>query len=434
MIKILKSVTKYRGFRKEKITESNEGIQNPCRGMFDLHTFSVDEDPDFSAKKSIHSREVSLALVLIDIGAARERELNAEEIQRIDRIIRHFYDSGKDIILRIAYDHEGKGMEREPSFFKYVKEHAEQVSKLIKEYPKQIFIYQGLLIGQWGEMHTSRFTSDERLAELYGIFDENRDKRTYLAVRRPVQWRKLKAEQAGEEQISTGGLGIFNDGMFGSDSDLGTFDSTSKNRDNWNRAWNRNNELEFEGKVADTSPLGGEALFGEGFFAHNDPETYISELRKIKATYLNRNHDIRLINEWKQMTVKSRDIWNGKSYFEYIEAHLGYRFVVKNADVYKTSEGFKLEITISNEGFARIYRNTELFILFGESEKTGTKIEIGTGILNGIAPGSEIVVEKEFARLTGKLYLSAKESISRNNIRFANTGAGDIGLLIGEML
>ena len=84
MIKILKSVTKYRGFRKEKLTESNEEIQNPCRGMFDLHTFSVDEDPDFSAKKSTRSREVSLVLVLIDIGAAREREINAEEIQRID--------------------------------------------------------------------------------------------------------------------------------------------------------------------------------------------------------------------------------------------------------------------------------------------------------------------------------------------------------------
>lgn len=434
MIKFLKKLTRYKGFLGEEFSESDEDVKNPCRGWFDLHNYSIEEEPDFIAEKKRPDDDISVVLVLIDIGALREVQLAEEHFDRIDRIIGHFYDEGKDIILRVAYDHEGKGMEREPSFFKNVREHAEQVSGLLKKYYKEIFLYQGLLIGQWGEMHTSRYANDERLSELYEIFDAAKPDGLFLAVRRPVQWRMLNHRVHREDRITPCGLGIFNDGMFGSGSDLGTYDSSNKSTEKWNSAWNRKNELEFGGNVSDIAPYGGEALFGEGFFAQNKADTYLEELKQLKVTYLNRNHDAKLIEEWKKLKIQNRGIWNGKSYYDYIGAHLGYRFVVRKAEAFKADEGCRLEITLANTGFAPIYRETELYLLVKDHSGGEKSIDLEEGLLNRIVPDSEIMTEIVLSGLKGKVYLLARDKTSGREINFANSIARPDGLMIGELV
>lgn len=61
------------------------------------------------------------------------------------------------MILRVCYDTEGKGMEREPQRIFVVQRHMQALGSLAERYADAILTVQGVFVGSWGEMHTSRF-------------------------------------------------------------------------------------------------------------------------------------------------------------------------------------------------------------------------------------------------------------------------------------
>ena len=317
MIKLLKSKIRYRAFRRAALTEDTEIPANPLRGWFDLYAFELDGDTEQfkSEAKERMDKDTCLILLLADISAYKDGDITDEALFNLEQIISFFRENNKDIILRVTYDHAGKGMEREPFSFDIVKRHAEVIAGFVRDHHRDIFLYQGLLIGKWGEMHTSRFSSLEKLCELNEIFEKGLQNSVYTAVRKPVILRGLRAEPDNRDSFDPGTLGIFNDGMFGSDTDLGTYDSAGKDC-NWNKPWNRQNEHKFTACIAAKVPIGGEALFGEGFVSTHASKDYIDELSLQHITYLNRQHDIKLINYWKKTKVSCKGIWNGKSYFD----------------------------------------------------------------------------------------------------------------------
>ncbi len=430
MIRLLKRINRYKGFKAAELTESISALNNPGRGWFSLYSFAVDEEFDPNQKFHLSDDE-TLVLVLADIGAFRDEENLEDALLRLDKVIDFFYEKGKDIILRVAYDHEGKGMEKEPSAFKTVLKHAEQVACFVQKHRNKIFLYQGLLIGRWGEMHTSKFTDTEKIKELNAVFEKNIGNSVFRAVRRPVQWRMLRFNPSLEEGVKTEGLGIFNDGMFGSDSDLGTFDSTNKNDISWSKAWNREKETEFIGKIAHTVPIGGEALFGEGFVSMSSPDRYIDELSVIRATYLNGHYDDKLIDYWKKTGFNKKGIWGKSNFYEYIEAHLGYRFVIRSAEVLKSAEDITIKVEIENCGFADIYKETLLYIEITGSE--GTFRDCFKERLNSCHPGEVKSFSIELRKMTGRVYLCAKQS-EKKSVYFANEPLlADGKLVIGEI-
>ena len=96
-------------------------------------------------------------LVRFDIGAFRGMSLSEEALEYADEILKCFHSRGKEIILRVLYDTQGKGMEREPTLFSIVLTHMRQLGAVVRAYESDILITQGLFIGNWGEMHGSKF-------------------------------------------------------------------------------------------------------------------------------------------------------------------------------------------------------------------------------------------------------------------------------------
>ena len=68
-------------------------------------------------------------------------------------------DLGKDIIFRAAYDTEGMGLKNEPQDISLIYVHLRQLGGILRKYEQNILVVQGLLIGSWGEMHSSAFDS-----------------------------------------------------------------------------------------------------------------------------------------------------------------------------------------------------------------------------------------------------------------------------------
>ena len=322
-----------RKLKKARLSESIEELKNPGRGWYQIHTFSAEKDFSREELRWCLGDGNTLALAFIDIGAYRERALDKTCLSNIDDILDCFEQYGRDVILRIAYDREGRAEEREPYSLSQVVEHLEQLGPVLSRHAEHIFVYQGLLVGSWGEMHSSRFITENRLERLADVLGRYLGGRTFLAVRRPVYWRMLHPDGNLDSYIK---MGLFDDGIFGSDTHLGTFGRETAAEAGWGRAWRMEEELDFEEKLCVTAPQGGEALYEEGQAEKRSLAGTVERLKKMRISYLNCVYDRRILELWQHMTWEEKGPWNGVNGFDYIGRHLGYRFCVRSAKMTDT--------------------------------------------------------------------------------------------------
>ena len=202
------------------------------------------------------------------------------------------------------------------------------------------------------------------------------DPSIYLAVRTPTHLRSilktktpLQADQAYDGSLNSR-LGLYNDGMLGSVFDLGTYDDTPfSDPYDYEEKGTREEEIAYQNIICQFVPNGGEAVLDNEY---NDLDNAIRDLSRMHISYLNRSHDTAVLEKWKNSTYEESGIWKGSSGYDYIAAHLGYRYFVS-----KTAVDFhpllddtaELDITIDNLGFAPAYRRftTELILTNRES-------------------------------------------------------------------
>ena len=128
-------------------------------------------------------------MLLIDIGAFRKEPISEEALDYLKEILYFFQKQEKKMILRPVYDTTGNGMQKEPDSIQLVKEHMHQLGNVIERFSGDILVVQGILVGDWGEMHGSKFLSEERLTELAITYMQAMHYACFLAVRTPAQWK-----------------------------------------------------------------------------------------------------------------------------------------------------------------------------------------------------------------------------------------------------
>ena len=277
-------------------------------------------------------------MAVVDIGAYKNKPLDSPAIQLITQILDFFQQNEKDLILRFVYDCEGSGLLHEPALFSLIEEHIQQLTPVLCAYTKTVFVLQGMFLGSWGEMHGSKFLTPmylkklgERMKAAAGVY-------TWLAVRKPSQWRVLHSTD-----VIHGQIGLFNDGIFGSDTDLGTFGTQSRAEAFWEDPWCAQDELAFEELLCCKVPHGGEVVWPQENPDLTDTEI-LHKLRRMHITYLNCVHDLRLLDVWKQ----KKSPWPNVSLYDYVGAHLGYRFCLRAVKLQKKKRQLQMEVTVEN--------------------------------------------------------------------------------------
>ena len=339
------------------LTESTRALSNPDCGWYHLYSFDLAEESFLY----IACEEEELVLLRIDIHAFRSCEqIPKEALDWADRILTFFAQHGKGIILRIVYDTDGHGMEHEPSSVLIVKSHMRQLGEVIKAHAGEILVHQGLFVGSWGEMHSSKFLMGGRMEELAATLAQAIDGTCPIAVRKPVQLRNIE----NKTNIS-GVFTLFNDGIFGSETDLGTYEAMA-----------RQDELDWQQRQMKRRFCGGEALGGmvtDMVSSKTDPSApsftildwhqAAADLAQMHISYLNSTYRQELLDDWKMQHTE----WNGEemSGYDYIGRHLGYRFTVTCARMNNDI----LQITIRNTGFANLCEEAVCKLVLVEVEK-----------------------------------------------------------------
>lgn len=355
-------------FEKASFVETTKFLNNPGRGWYQIYSFDVSQLIDFEELKWCICKEESLALIRMDIGAFSNQPLSMEALIQIESVLQFFDAQKKDMILRFTYDLEGNGLEKEPTLIQMIEQHMKQLGNLLLNYQDSIFILQGLFVGNWGEMHGSKFLTDEKLKQLADTLWRESGGNIYLAVRRPVQWRMLFQSEQNDAQARY--TGLFNDGLFASETDLGTY-GEMPNAD-WTMPWIRKDELKFTGDIAAHVPFGGEVV---GAASYSDLTSAVSEMQELHVSYLNRIHDVQVLDKWKQRIWTTSDVYQGINGYEYVERHLGYRFVVRDVTLTK-QKGGTLSILIENIGFANLYHKSDCQLILMQDEKEILRLQL----------------------------------------------------------
>lgn len=366
MSRLSSKIYKRISFNRTKYTEITDELTNPYRGWYQIHTFKLDEDLTMADREYTLNATDTLALVLVDIGAYRDKPLDRHALDNLDMIFEFFRDYRLDMIVRVVYDTVGNCMETEPAEEQQIIEHMKQLIPLIKKYKENIFVYQGLLIGNWGEMHSSKFLTPSRLRRLSEGFLGELDDITYLAVRRPAYIRILFPE--GEDLRQTK-IGIFDDAILASPTHLGTFGEKPAKEVRREQSWLPKEEIAYVSALCDRVPYGGEGLHNaetdEISSIRNSLKEMTSYLANLHVTYLNRIHDRNFIEHLKTLKWTGRGIYKDMDGYSYLSRHLGYRFVLRDAkyeSVPSDKSIMRWDITIENVGFARSFfkNNCEL--------------------------------------------------------------------------
>lgn len=425
-------------FEPAALTESTAYLQNPSCGWYRLYPFALEEKPDFEELYWCLCAEETLVLALIDIGAFRDGELPERALCNLAEILEFFGNNKKEVILRITYDREGRGMEREPDFLNTVMGHMRQLGSVICAHREQILLVQGLLVGSWGEMHDSKFLSQERLKQLMHVWQETLGD-IAVAVRTPQQWRILhpKNTEPGSDK-----MGLFNDGMFGSLDHLGTYGWQKKEEAAWRGQWCREEEMDFTGKIAASVPYGGEAV---GDSQELTIAEMAEEMRCTHVCYLNRMHDSRRLKQWKEARWNEPGIWGQVSVFDYIGCHLGYRFVVREARL-EGKKDFCLKICIENTGFSALNEEAELLLWLGRDYIVlpdslcgilPQEVKEITAALSAKTNGSGQQLSLALQAGEGTAYplsLTLRRKRDKCPLFFANTLSEDGSVLLGRLL
>lgn len=419
MIPFFKSNKKVDNFKAEKLIESTEKLNNPMRGWYSIYYFVLREGNDFDLLEGRINTSDSLAMAFIDIAALGKESLTEGDVEEIRTILNFFKNHDKDLILRFAYDHEGHGMEREPLSFAIIEKHAKALTEIVNEYDN-IFVLQGLLVGNWGEMHSSRFMKDEYLARIATIY--SRCNKVYFAVRKPVHWRNLNKFYSKNNTETFEKIGIFDDAIFASETDLGTFSNKKKAEYGYQSEWLRSEEMEFLDNLGKKYPFGGEVIYGEGYSDSISVNQIKDDMTRMHLTYLNSEYDKKVLDKWKTMPSLGNGVWAEASLYDYVDAHLAYRFFIDKCSVRKDKEGnIIVEISVKNTGFAPIYKEADVYLeIDNDGLVESHKIRGG---LNGIFTNEARLLSASFKVNKGNIRAYGK--MGDKIILFANVNAKD---------
>lgn len=410
------------------LRESGNPLYNPGCGWYHIYTFEAAPPADGRpVEQEVWLDEAcleeQLALVLIDIGAFRAGAISEEALLHIRRIFAFFRKADKQMILRFAYDRQGRGQEREPALLSLVKRHMEQLGACIRDYAEDILAVQGLFVGNWGEMHGSRFLDDDSMCGLMQTLYYATEGKCFLAVRTPAQWRRIAARLKDQHRLLEK-LALYNDGMFGSDTDMGTYGSAKRSEAGEREKWNRREELEWQNLRLAHVPNGGEVLAGDFCRGYRQAA---DEMRRMHVSYLNSIYHPDRLDAWRRETVEE-GCFEGVTGYDYIGCHLGYRFVVRNVTARKMRR--ELCIVVENCGFGNLCEEAACVLVTVGSDGDETEDCLDTDARKWES-GERVTLSAKMPDRSGRIFLRLRRKRDGRDIRFANQGA-DGKLLLGE--
>ena len=362
-------------FTETTYEPSPEIFPNPERGF--IHSYAVHSaGPGLNVNqlKDLRTENVTLILRLYYLEDFKTTPLSTAELLLIKNDMQKLRDAGLKCVLRFAYTDDMSGTDASLAI---IEQHLDQLKTTFEENKDVIAFVQAGFIGAWGEWHSSSnglTTVENQRKVLFKLL-------SVLPVEIMVQVRTPKAKQDifnTTIPLETGiaytnqnraRVGHHNDCFLAGGTDYGTYTNIPADK-------------EYISKEALYVPTGGETCPPTGVFP--DCTTAQAEMKLLKWTYLNL--------DWYQPVI---DAWKTSGCFDEFQRYLGYRLSLIASTFPKqavTNQDFKVEITLTNKGYASLYNYKTTSIVFVD-KTSGKSYPINLPVdLRKVKPNSEFTI------------------------------------------
>ena len=400
---------------KGSVAESRETLSNPDRGFYiQVNTKQLN-------KITEAAEDVRIILLAYDIeDFARKDDISKEKLNELKDALLMAKKEHLGVVFRAAYGFHKEV--KEPRELKTIRRHIKQICNVLNDHADELLVVQSGMLGEYGEWHSSHFLDDSE--------DESRENRIYVlkqwekyldpgvpvAVRRPKFVR-----EAWEEDILLGRLGVHNDALLSTESDMGTYDDPDMDREA-ELAWMQDHLAgQFNGGEMPTPG------------SLNEPKNVDREFSMLHLSYLNSRYNKDIIDDW------SRQRFQGINAKQYLESHLGYRLYISELSTNMfisnealSSSGLELELGLTNSGYARLPEKYRLFLSV-DNGIMRTYLPVQLPALNQISNGQTataqltLTVPKEFLEeedpiTIGVKIAPAQSAFEKDCVLLANTG------------
>ena len=362
-------------------SESLDSLKNPERGFYEPRGYNLKTSGNKPLTPPATGNLVHLRVGLSAFSSNGKNtvdiEITEDALNNLVATIDAIRKNNGSIILRFAYDNfNGTPTNQEPSSMDMILRHIEQLGPILLANKDVISLIEMGFFGPCGELHSSKIGTQANVAIATDKLLDVTNKEIRISLRTPGHystWAKINrntidqhiAQKGTKEYI----VGIYNDGYLGNETDLGTFA-------------NRKKEVTWLNSQAKHTFYGGEMVAN---YATGTPLNTIEYIQQeaftTHTTYLNSIWNDKVINGFKTTPyVGSNALYKDSTAYQYIDNHLGYRFVLKRSEItnkIETKDSLKAKLKIENVGFANLINDKKVSIVLENGQDIH---EIGTQI------------------------------------------------------
>ena len=438
-------------FTPEAFWESTAVLKNPYQGFYRIFGYTLSDDGQHVQTTAADPiREYDFALVLLEINLRNYRTgpISDSALAQLDDILKAWSQSDAQILLRFLYDWDGIAKAKEPESLSTILTHMDQAAEIVNRYASSIYLMQGCFIGNWGEMHGSYFADSQSIQTLITHLHQVIAPSIYLSVRTPAQWRTItglydvpaKFPAFQEHPPIAGRLGLYNDGMLGSASDLGTYgDTPRKGISDPACKGTREEELSFQNRLCQYVPNGGEVVFDTPY---NVLPAAVQYLRTLHVSYLNADYDPVVLNKWSKSVWDREDAFSGCDGLTYVQPHLGYRYTARAFTLRKQgflSPQLSFQLELENTGFGNTLKPFDGAFLL-RNVQTGDTCRLPLAFdFRSLTSGQTKTLTaslpvRDLSKGTWQLFFSVTDPATGGQIALANTTlVSENGVPLGQL-
>ncbi|KMZ55360.1 hypothetical protein HMPREF0980_00708 [Dorea sp. D27] len=336
---------KYNAGLSYTYTESRDMVENPYQGSYFQWSTK-----DAEGIYDVISRNPGCRLVLLTYNLDDERDRKAireDKLKELSRALNIAEDLGLSVIFRGAYDFAGEYKDPE---FEIMLAHIRQTGTVLNMHKSCLAGVQAGMIGAFGEWTQSRYMEEKKYRmEVVEAWMEVLDPVVPISVRRQKFIRE--AEEWG---LETDRIGVYNDGLFSSDSDLGTY----------REDYDRKDDLAWTSKNMKVPFNGGEMPFVSEF---TQIDNVVKEARQLNLSYLNQEYNHEVWELWEKQR------YEGMAGDEYVKMYLGCRPWVKTVKTdrhLQQRDTVSIKIDLRNSGFAMMSPEYHVYVVLKCGGKT----------------------------------------------------------------
>ena len=312
-----------------------------------------------------------------DTIRGKDQDLTEDALNVLQQTFDNIRKNNGHAIVRICYDPWYNGRSNVTPDHEWVLKHVKQLAPVLSKNTDVIVALEMGMHGAYGEMHSDTNITYDRVAEATNLMLRSTPPELKILTRTGNYSAKvlgfddwgvdfhIDGEKFAEIAKAKGDtmyrVGMFNDGYLGTQYDYGTWGADCKT------SICREEGVAWLEKYGINTPYGGEALTtAENYQVINTPEFLSYEGFRTHTSYLNIQWNNNLIDSWKKSLFNVKDFdydferVDSLTGFKYINDHLGYRFVLREAWITDTvgADGiFKAKLRIQNVGFGNLTWN-----------------------------------------------------------------------------